>query len=130
MTSDQTDATADTDVYTPPDMSADDFLAPDQPAPRAVSVPLPERGGKTAHVRKLSAAELDGYFAFVRSFGEKGVPYGQLLAWVVCDRDGRRLFKEHQARDLEQRTDSLTFSRLLTAFREANGLDPEALRKK
>lgn len=130
MQTDPTDATADTDVYTPPDMTADDFLAPDDPAPRAVPVPLPERGGKVAHVRRLTAAELDGYFAFVRSFGDKGVPNGAVLAWVVCGPDGRRLFKDHQARELEQRTDSVTLNRLMDAFRLANGLDPEALRKK
>lgn len=100
-------------------LSAADIAARAKPAHPPVEVDVPEWGG-VVHVRRLSVADLDRYYARV-----KDIPPDQARAFALgcalCTPGGHRLYTEAEAKALAD-VDAAGAERVLGEFFAANGI--------
>lgn len=95
-------------------------------------VEVPEWGG-TVHVRTLTGIERDAFEAStvrVRKDGKTEPNMtnlrGRLVALVLCDASGKRLFSDDDAPELGRRS-AAALERILKVARRLNGMDETSL---
>lgn len=93
---------------------------------KTVRVPTPEWGADV-HVRTLSAAEVQGYQAKVKTIEDQGLRVGLLAATIICDEAGNPVFTDDDAAALATKS-AAVLDRVAEAHVRLNATGAEEIR--